>query len=1106
MATKSLDERLEELYNRHDNVGQQFNADDIKTFVEGIRDAREKGGTPIKGATATELQPDETPTAELTPEKVLVLGIPKGAKGDDGKKGETGAEGKSAYQVWLDANGFSEAEHPVIEYINSLKSHVSGFVPVAYNSTAAGKIIGQTFDFALENPVDGSMVIMPNAEPSATGSIMFAVSVIDGVATYTRVGDVNIDTSSFAQSSDIVNNLNDGGIAKMLSAEQGKVLNDKHYMTLDTVDLTTDRLTGYINNDTKKWVKPSTSTNTYYRKLCRVPNGATSVNVVCNDTEGTVVGFIYSVGSLDSTNGAIVKFADGWTGTIPLNAGKSYRFNVPTVTLSEPSNDLRVFLYVALGKDTDSYPRTPQSVTWERDLKTVTEDIIEHNLTVDEQIANNISSINNIEEWRTIKNIDIPLPTSKHPGWLSYNGDNWYWNAQTSPIKERAEFVVISIGNDGVIGSDVSKVILKANNETVGYIRHRSTTASDLLTVGTAYTFLTEIVTFPTTGNKIQCTAGTFCEGYNPGDGYDAANRPFKIIASGSEKEVTIPEDAAYLVILTSKCANNSTSATNNPAVDCGTQVVNQKIIQDTRTLHDILGEIGSETGMGTTIFDFNPIKDVAHKVHQARRQSGYELATANRAPLWGYAFMHVSDCHGGSTKDDSKEQWGKLMEYAKALRDNSLIDDVVDTGDVIEARFSQFNGNSGRTISDWRTDENDETKKVLTVIGNHDTRGPSSTDTQGNWRDNIGKNVYDVLMADIDEWNVEQPDNADTDGKCYYYKDYTRTANGTTYTLRALFLDMMGWGYKRVNGEEVSDNSQREWVWGVLEEARESNMMVVVFCHEIPAEFTSIRSSMSSKYASKLNSGGTNLSSYNPKFKELAYLIHYHMVLGGRFAGYICGHSHTTFIGKISGSVSVGSDVQTLVNTGLVTEVADSTTVNFDTWGDYYPQRACVVDTTQVGLYRQNTVVTMHDGVRIKDTDSEHSFWIVNISTGGVISLIKIGFHLNKYYQKRDVLRMVGRVYGYFSASTEYSAGSIVSYADNKYYRITSKHSANVTWENTSKEDYPFIFDGNFEYAAGNIVSKDGNLWRFLSPAVSNGTTDWVTSDKEPYSRVISE
>lgn len=197
MATKSLDERLNELYDKRDNVGQQFNSSDIKTIVEGIRDAREKGGTPIKGATATELQPDETPTAEMTSDGTLVLGIPKGQKGDDGKQGDPGEQGKSAYQVWLEeGNEGTEAD-----FLNSLKAHVSAFVPVTYNETAAGKSVGQTYDFALQNPIDGSMVIMPNAGSAATGSIMFSVSVQDGVATYTRVGDVAIDTSDFLSSS-----------------------------------------------------------------------------------------------------------------------------------------------------------------------------------------------------------------------------------------------------------------------------------------------------------------------------------------------------------------------------------------------------------------------------------------------------------------------------------------------------------------------------------------------------------------------------------------------------------------------------------------------------------------------------------------------------------------------------------------------------------------------------------------------------------------------------------------------------------------------------------------------------------------------------------------
>ena len=229
MATKSLDERLEELYNRRDNVGQQFNAADVKTIVDGIRDAREKGGTPIKEATATELQPDETPTAEMTSDGTLVLGIPKGQKGDDGKQGDPGEQGKSAYQVWLEeGNEGTEAD-----FFNSLKAHVSRFIPIATEAGATSLEVGDTYAFSnVSNPTDGAMLLMPNGDTTTPKTLMFSVTSNGDTPetfTYTYVGELSISTEGFISSDKIVQNLNTGGADKVLSAEAVKGLKEDLY-------------------------------------------------------------------------------------------------------------------------------------------------------------------------------------------------------------------------------------------------------------------------------------------------------------------------------------------------------------------------------------------------------------------------------------------------------------------------------------------------------------------------------------------------------------------------------------------------------------------------------------------------------------------------------------------------------------------------------------------------------------------------------------------------------------------------------------------------------------------------------------------------------------
>lgn len=262
MATKSLDERLEELYNRRDYVGQQFNSDDIKTFVDGIRDAREKGGTPIKGATATELQPDETPTAEMTSDGTLVLGIPKGQKGDDGKQGDPGEQGKSAYQVWLDDNGWSAEQHPVSEYLNSLKAHVAGFKSVSYDAnapTTIGSTASAIDSFSPSADTMDKIVLMPNSDGTAT--IMYATTATEsgGVTTYafSCIGELAIDTSDFLNTSSVDStNLKNPTTSQVAKATDVMSLAAK----LEGVTAVEDKVAPTTMGATGTYIKPDNTT------------------------------------------------------------------------------------------------------------------------------------------------------------------------------------------------------------------------------------------------------------------------------------------------------------------------------------------------------------------------------------------------------------------------------------------------------------------------------------------------------------------------------------------------------------------------------------------------------------------------------------------------------------------------------------------------------------------------------------------------------------------------------------------------------------------------------------------------------------------------------
>lgn len=182
------------------------------------------------------LEPGENAEAWME-DDTLVLGIPKGEKGDDGERGFTGADGKSAYQVWLEeGNEGTEAD-----FLNSLKAHVSRFIPIATEAGATSLNIGDTYAFSdVPSPTDGAMLLMPNGDTTTPKTLMFSVTSNGGTPetfTYTYVGELSISTEGFLSSDKIVQNLNTGGADKVLSAEAGKLIADTTMRLVESSNL-----------------------------------------------------------------------------------------------------------------------------------------------------------------------------------------------------------------------------------------------------------------------------------------------------------------------------------------------------------------------------------------------------------------------------------------------------------------------------------------------------------------------------------------------------------------------------------------------------------------------------------------------------------------------------------------------------------------------------------------------------------------------------------------------------------------------------------------------------------------------------------------------------
>lgn len=142
---------------------------------------------------------------------------------------EKGTDGKSAYQQWLDEGNTGDET----DFLNSLKAHVSRFIPIATEAGATSLEVGDTYAFSnVTNPTDGAMLLMPNGDTTTPKTLMFSVTSNGDTPetfTYTYVGELAISTEGFLSSNKIVQDLTTGGAGNVPSAEAVKGLKEDLY-------------------------------------------------------------------------------------------------------------------------------------------------------------------------------------------------------------------------------------------------------------------------------------------------------------------------------------------------------------------------------------------------------------------------------------------------------------------------------------------------------------------------------------------------------------------------------------------------------------------------------------------------------------------------------------------------------------------------------------------------------------------------------------------------------------------------------------------------------------------------------------------------------------
>lgn len=158
------------------------------------------------------------------------------------------------------------------------------------------------------------------------------------------------------------------------------------------------------------------------------------------------------------------------------------------------------------------------------------------------------------------------------------------------------------------------------------------------------------------------------------------------------------------------------------------------------------------------------------------------------------FNLIFFSDIHAGT------ENCRRIAEF----RDTFGFSDVLHGGDDVQDKFTDTN-----------TVANNGGQSFLNIVGNHDVLKTDGIAT--------GLEYYNKFIApNIDQWgNVVFPENADVEGYCYYYKDYSESK------VRLVALDCMHW-----------DSTQKTWFENVLVDASNNNFSVICASHYCPDRF----------------------------------------------------------------------------------------------------------------------------------------------------------------------------------------------------------------------------------------------------------------------------
>lgn len=192
-------------------------------------------------------------------------------------------------------------------------------------------------------------------------------------------------------------------------------------------------------------------------------------------------------------------------------------------------------------------------------------------------------------------------------------------------------------------------------------------------------------------------------------------------------------------------------------------------------------------------IFDYND-----HDTEIDRLMNAWKIIPSGGTA--SLVLLHFSDIHADTTR------LKRILDYFNTF--SKKIDDIIHTGDSVA------NTVTATSFDFW---DDCGAQKVLNCIGNHDVWYTDAFTPPANYP----YNTYFKPYIDGGYWGtIVQPQNAEQDGLCYFYKDY---ANG----VRLVVLD-----YQDAYGPQMT------WFADVLADAVTNSKPVIVAVH-YPPTFT---------------------------------------------------------------------------------------------------------------------------------------------------------------------------------------------------------------------------------------------------------------------------